>query len=328
MNNVELAIIIPAYKAKYFRESIESLRKQTRKDFNIYIGDDNSPDNLKSIIDEFNDLPIVYHRYSDNLGSKDLVGQWNRCVELSKSEKWIWLFSDDDIMDSNCVEKFYEIKKICHVDVFRFNTTVIDGNGKSGKPSAIGPDYESSESMAYHILIGKRGNTMPDHIFSRKVYESNGGFVNTDFGQSADWATSILFSKENGIQIIPDAILYWRRSDVNITKNAYKNRDKTIKGYFQFIKWLVKHFQYLRYNNSEISYDQMLKALRANFLMVVTNHYRGLSMKHINETIWLMRRALELSWIQCALYIFKIYSKTGPIITIGVKVKKIFRLFI
>lgn len=323
MCSVELAIIIPAFKAKYFRYSLESLRKQTRKDFNIYVCDDDSPDDLKSIVDEFIDLPIIYHKFKNNLGCTDLVGQWNRCVSISNSERWICLFSDDDIMDSRCVEKFYEIKSNSHVEVFRFNTIIIDENNQSFYPAVFGPSFETSESMAYYLLMGERGNSMPDHIFSRNVYEKNGGFVKTDFGQAADWATSILFSKEKGIQIIPNAILYWRRSDLNITSNAFKNREVTIKGYYQFIYWVVNHFAYLKNNENEITYFQMIQAIRANFLIVIIKHYKGLSLNQYRKTFYLMRTYLQLSRIQCLFYFIKIFSKTCFNFIIVLKFKRL-----
>ena len=45
-----LAIIIPAYKPDYLEETLESLTKQTNKDFKIYIGDDASPFYLENIV--------------------------------------------------------------------------------------------------------------------------------------------------------------------------------------------------------------------------------------------------------------------------------------
>ena len=48
-----LAIIIPAYKDTYLRETLDSLVSQTINDFVVYIGDDCSPYNLKSIVNEY-----------------------------------------------------------------------------------------------------------------------------------------------------------------------------------------------------------------------------------------------------------------------------------
>ncbi|MDQ3843120.1 MAG: glycosyltransferase family 2 protein, partial [Bacteroidota bacterium] len=85
----KLAIVIPAYKAAFLREAIQSIAQQTCKDFTLYIGDDASPHDLSRIIADFdNKMNIVYKRFDENLGGKDLAGHWNRCVGLVKEESW------------------------------------------------------------------------------------------------------------------------------------------------------------------------------------------------------------------------------------------------
>src|SRR5688572_6407941 len=121
----QLAIVIPAYKEEFFDKALKSLANQTKKEFTIYIGDDNSPFDLKTIISKYeNILNIKYTRFENNIGAKNLVNQWKRCIELTKGESWLWLFSDDDIADNECVERFFEQLESDkgRVDVYRFNT--------------------------------------------------------------------------------------------------------------------------------------------------------------------------------------------------------------
>ena len=51
----KLAIIIPAYKACFFREVLDSIVRQSNRDFTVYIGDDASPDDLESIVSDYKD---------------------------------------------------------------------------------------------------------------------------------------------------------------------------------------------------------------------------------------------------------------------------------
>ena len=93
----KLAIIIPAYKACFFREVLDSIVRQSNRDFTVYIGDDASPDDLESIVSDYKDkLDIFYFRFEQNWGGRDLVAHWERCIELS-DEPLVWLFSDDDL---------------------------------------------------------------------------------------------------------------------------------------------------------------------------------------------------------------------------------------
>lgn len=295
-----LAIIIPAFKEKYFAEALDSLVAQTVKDFSVYIGDDYSPNNLRSIVALYEDkLDIHYTRFPNNIGAKNLVNQWSRCIELSQNEKWLWLFSDDDIADSRAVENFYAILKIKEnfFDVYRFNTCVIDKNGKVLSDTPVGPEVESSAAMAYNLLLGRRGNSMPDHIFSREIYDKCEGFVFTEFAQAADWATSILFSKNKGIAIIPNSKLYWRLSGTNISSVANLNKDSMIYGHIQFIQWVVEHFKYLENTqNAEITYSMIKKAARFNIYNIIVNHYRGLGNNAIFPLIKTMVTMLDIGY--------------------------------
>ena len=52
-----------------------------------------------------------------NFGGHDLVAQWNRCIQLTQNEPWLWLFSDDDIMGPRCVEYFFNTIAIDNGDI-------------------------------------------------------------------------------------------------------------------------------------------------------------------------------------------------------------------
>ena len=105
--DVKLAIVIPAFKAKFLAETLSSIASQTSQDFKLYICDDCSREPIEDIVKSFEGrLSFAYNRFDNNLGGVSLVRQWERCIALT-SEEWIWLFSDDDIMETNCVEEFY-----------------------------------------------------------------------------------------------------------------------------------------------------------------------------------------------------------------------------
>ena len=59
----QLAIVIPAYKSTFLKSTLESIARQTCKDFTVYIGDDCSPYNLECIVDDYKDqIDVVYKR--------------------------------------------------------------------------------------------------------------------------------------------------------------------------------------------------------------------------------------------------------------------------
>lgn len=311
----KLAIIIPAYKEKYFEKTLHSLAMQTNKDFTLYIGDDFSPFDLKKISDKFKDiLNIKYTRFPENIGSKNLVLQWKRCIELAENEEWLWLFSDDDLIDQDCVENFYQIieENAGKFDVYRFNTITIDNNDNKISEHPLGPKIESSEEMAYQLLIGNRGNSMPDHIFSKEIYTHSGGFVFTDYAQGADWASSILFSKNKGMCIIPKSQVYWRYSGNNISSLASQQKDDMIEGHLQFIAWTRNHFEYLKCQTSIISYDMMIDALKINLTRVMIYHYKGYNFRYSVKLFNSYRHILNQSFYNSFKELIKINETVYP----------------
>lgn len=295
----DLAIVIPAYKEDYFAQALTSLANQTRKDFTVYIGDDHSPYDLKNIVKRYeNQLAVRYTRFPDNIGAENLVKQWARCVALTQSEPWIWLFSDDDLVDENCVESFYKQVALdggaC--DVYRFNNTVIDENGEVIRKMPDSPLHERSEEMAYNLLMGKRGNSMADHIFSRQVYDKSGGFVYTKYAQGADWAMSILFSKDKGLVTLPEGRFYWRYSGANISAKAHNIKSKTFVGHLQFIAWVVDHFGYLKTSPSSITYNTMVEAAKTNLLNNLVHHYRGFHLGMVPKLTTFMHHKLGMPY--------------------------------
>lgn len=276
---MKLGVVIPAYKDTYFERTLASLAAQTNPFFTVYIGDDHSPANLSAIVDRFRDrLQIKYTRFPVNIGARQLVRQWERCMSLLHDEDWVWFFSDDDLASPNCVETFFRYQARSDGEVYRFNTRTINEEDVEVFPTVRGPDFETSEQMAYNLLLGKRGNSMPDHVFSREVYRRKGGFVYTPYAQAADWGTSILFSQDKGMRIMQEATVSWRKAGASISANVAKNRRETILGHYAFIKWMLNHFKYLREQPSppNITYEAMRDAAQKNLQSVIIYHYKGL----------------------------------------------------
>ena len=68
-----MAIVIPAYKGRFLKETLDSIAVQAHKDeFVLYIGDDASPERLDKIVESYqNKVNLVYHRFSENMGRSE-----------------------------------------------------------------------------------------------------------------------------------------------------------------------------------------------------------------------------------------------------------------
>ncbi|MBN2572304.1 MAG: glycosyltransferase family 2 protein [Ignavibacteriales bacterium] len=238
MNDYKLAIIIPAYKGKYLKETLQSFQKQTDQRFNLYVGDDCSPDNIEAIFSEFSHLSnFHYHKFQSNIGKYSLTDQWNRCVDLCQNEQYIWLFGDDDVCDEICVSKFYEIQKRSKVDLYRFNLKVINDFGDIIIIQAPYPPQESHIEFARKRFGNKIISSVNEYIFNKESFINHGRFEKFPLAWCSDDATWIKLSMKNGIKTIPEAIVKWRLSEINISSQPVKHKREIIIAIKDYIEW-------------------------------------------------------------------------------------------
>lgn len=233
MENKKLAIVIPAYKASYFRQVLDSINNQTCKDFTLYIGDDCSPYNLEKIIEDYkSSISIVYKRFDENIGGKNLVDHWNRCINMIRNEDYIWLFSDDDKMEKNCVADFYQaLTNIGEKDLFHFNVQVINEEDSIIEPIAYKKKPFTSFMTQTEYIKGRLNfqlnSFVVEYIFKRKRFEEVERFQKFDLAWGTDDATWIKMAEKDGIHTIETSKVFWRLSSENISPN--KNHDILIR---------------------------------------------------------------------------------------------------
>jgi len=306
---IKLAIVIPAVKPFFFKKTLESLAAQTNLNFTVYVGDDQGPANLLETIQQFNNkLNIRYHRFEENMGKKNLVAQWERCARLITSEEWFCLFSDDDLLSPDCVQSFYDTLRSTggKYDVYRFDTAIIDENDHVRTICPRSPAIETAVNMAYFLLMGQRGNSMPDHIFKCRPFFEKGGFVNFPFAQASDWATSILHGKRKGIYTIHGPLVYWRKSGLNVSSNVRKSKSKSFIGHLAFITWLSDYFSDGELKENNITRLQFTGALKTNLNNVTRDHYYGYPLNSILTTAKAISKALSVSLISALVMMVKL----------------------
>lgn len=251
-----LAIIIPAYKSRFLGQALESAARQTCKDFTLYIGDDNSPEDLYTIVRGYQDrINIVYQKFGTNLGGKDLPAHWERCIEMAK-EPYIYLFSDDDIMPCDIVERFLmTLEQYPGHDFFRMQLAVID---QDNNITRCNPPLHEDNTDARTLLLDKLScrttSAACEYIFSAKLFKSTGGFVHFPHAWCTDDATWFRMAKAAGGAVsIKGYPALWRNvSNCNISDSSRYDMDKE-KATAMFIEWLAQNYPELLKDKEFIS---------------------------------------------------------------------------
>ena len=251
MNNI-LAIVIPAYKAAFFDECLSSISRQTNHNFKLYIGNDNSTDDLEAIVNKYrSEINIEYKKFDENLGSVSLVKQWERCIQMTAGEEWIWLFSDDDTMDVNCVDTFYqEQSKGEKINVYRFNLQLISADNRIIRTS-IYPRFETASDFILNKLNMKFDSAISNYIFRKEQYVKS-GFREFPLAWGTDDAAVCEFTDDKNISSIPGAMVQWRISDSNISSvGNCENQKLKVHARLAFLAWLYSSDKFHKLKLSE-----------------------------------------------------------------------------
>lgn len=297
-----IAIVIPAYKERFLKRTLESIAAQSDQRFKLYIGDDASPYNLKRIIDPFKkQIDIYYYRFNINLGKRDLAKHWNRCIKLTK-EPLIWLFSDDDIMPPNGIARIissFEKNKTDYI-FFRFPLTIIDENDS---PIFSNPPLTKQIITGYEFLLSKMTGTITsaacEYVFSRKLFDKSGGFISFPCAWCSDDATWTVFANlSQGIISLKGETVKWRNAtEENISNSTIYNSEK-LKAVCLFLTWINKN--YPNYYCQKEFIQATKKYIHTILIYSLNKYFTIKNIVELTDTLWNINKRI-------ALYVFLRY---------------------
>ncbi len=235
-----LAIVIPAYKGRFLAATLQSIAAQDTQDFRLIVGDDASPEDLRRLCRAVEGrVDLHYTRFEHNLGGRDLVAHWARCVALS-NEPWVWLFSDDDLMPPDAVGRLLNAVRAepDAGDLWHFDVDRIDAEGRVLRSEPRFPPRLSARAFAQARLGFELSSFAPDYVFARAAYERVGGFVNFPRAWCADDASWLALAARSGIRTLAGAPVQWRESGINISAAHGADVEDKWQAQLQFLAWL------------------------------------------------------------------------------------------
>lgn len=221
--NALVTIAIPAYKDKYLREAIVSAVNQTHTDIEIIIVNDRSPHNISSIVHSFQDKRIRYYENEKNIGGKDLVAQWNKCLSYARGE-FFCLLCDDDVYAPNFVEEMICLaKKYPLCNVFRAKAAVVDKDGILQKEYPLSPEYEELDKYIWDVCHFRRKQTVSEFLLNTQRMRDVGGYYSIPLAWGADYVSIYRFAQKGGIASSPICLVKFRNSGENISSEHVTN---------------------------------------------------------------------------------------------------------
>lgn len=246
----KVSVIIPNYNhAAFLEQRINSVTGQTNIDIEVIILDDCSTDNSRDIIEQYRHHPRVSRIIYNEINSGSTFSQWNKGIELCKSEI-IWIAESDDFADESFLSRLTPVMLgnenigIAYCQSFRVNN----------KSEVTGTWKDHTDDLSYYkfskdfMMSGKEyikqflinRNTIPNAsgvIFRKNLYQLAGG-ADSDIKYCSDWLTWLKILVSSDISYVAEPLNYFRYHEHSVIANAIKNTD--------FSRYVERHARTMR----------------------------------------------------------------------------------
>lgn len=226
-----VTIAIPAYKTEFLDQAIRSALMQTYNNFEVIVVDDCSPNDVKAIVEKFDDVRIRYYRNEKNVGRDDPSRNWQRCLELAQGE-YICILCDDDVYAPGHLQTLMElVQRYPSCSVFRSGVSEINDNGKIRGYYSLAPEYECVEEYIWHYFSRNNHQTISEWMLKTSSLRAIGGYVACPMAWGSDCSTVYLLAERGGIVTSPIRQVFFRNSGINITGQKFKFIPRKVLGW-------------------------------------------------------------------------------------------------
>lgn len=223
-HDIKFSVTVPAYKAQFLAECIDSILAQTYKNFELIIVNDASPQDLDSIVSKYDDPRIRYYKNKVGFGAEHVVGNWNKCLEYATGD-YIICMGDDDKLLPNCLEDYVKlIEKYPGLGVYHGWTEIIDENSEITNILQPLPEKESVYSLIYSRLSG-RTQFIGDFLFDVALLRKEGGFYDLPYAWGSDNISVFRAAEKDGIAHTQVPVFQYRSNSQSISSSSH-NREK------------------------------------------------------------------------------------------------------
>jgi len=176
------SVIIPVYnRAELLKRTVGSVLRQDLADFEVLVIDDGSTDDIKSIVDDFSDGRIRYHRQANRGAS----AARNAGIDLARGEYVAFLDSDDVYLPHHLATMHALLLATPGAVAY---CPIVATRGKNGNfikpPRAIGP----GENMATYLMCDRGFVQTSGVCMSRRIAADIRYRDDAKFGDDTDFA--------------------------------------------------------------------------------------------------------------------------------------------
>ena len=262
-------ILIPLYKNEtYIKDCIKSIKKQTYKNYHVYIIDDGSPDNSYNIVKE---LIKDDSRFSITTRENRGVSTTRQeLIHLSTNEYIMFIDSDDYLYEDTTLEKMINTIKQEQSDIListivkKLDNKTIINRDCDGSISTV----DNKKALEDLFYIRYNGPSLIASIFKRKVFE-NVKFVPGIIYEDAEIVYKLMLNSNKITYYNIPTYVYIIKDD-SIMRTAFAEKNMVlIKISNDILEDIKKNYPELEEAAIYSLINNMLELLR---LKVLSNH--------------------------------------------------------
>lgn len=275
-----ISIAMTTYNGELFiREQLDSIISQTYENLEIIICDDCSTDSTRDILNEYKiiDNRIKLFFNDVNLGFNE---NFNKAISLCNGD-YIALSDQDDIWDSNKIQREYDVFKNNKIDFVCSNSRMIDDNGlKMG--------YTMKEACKYNWIPYSKNMLFRRLVFFNIVQGST-ILASSKFLKSVpkcpadfpyyDWWYALYSCSLDGFYYYDECTLSYRQHSSNVTDNSKKEfkeelsiKTLNVESYEKYCQGIDSFVNRIILICNTIPFDEVQK----KYIQKVIKYYNGL----------------------------------------------------
>lgn len=262
----KVSIVLPTYNGtQYIKESIDSCLEQSYKSLELIIVDDGSTNNIKRIIDSYNDERIIYLRHKTNLG---LANALNTGFSHARGVYLTWT-SDDNLYKRKAIEAMVRVlENNPKIDFVYANYYIINAEGQVTQYVSTG----RTQDLDRHNCIG------PCFLYRRRVYKAI-GMYNPRYFLAEDYEYWLRIRDRFNMSKIDDFLYFYREHNDRLSSTheaitIEKQVEKAIQGHVPI--WSIYY------------HEGRICLLKKKRMQAVNLFIKSLLLNPLNGFIWLM----------------------------------------
>lgn len=268
----KFSIIVPAYNMeKYIKRTLDSIKKQSFKDYEVIVIDDGSTDKTVEVAKKAK-VKVIEHKHAG------LSVVRNAAIKEAKGD-YIVMLDSDDWWDKDLLKKLDESSKN-DADVIRFQIRTVTDAGEEVEyhekefDSLNGVDA-FKQITSYHYLDSACIYAVKRKYYQKEKFAFAKDRVHEDFGTVPLWIV-----KANKVNCIDyTGYNYYRRSDSIMNTEDYEWKKKKAEDFFYHYKYLINEI-----NKTDLD-SSYFKSFISNSLIVKMCTLKGKDYKKYKKQI-------------------------------------------